>query len=86
VAPPQTNAPGATPRRERDDGTTPIVARRELSASAVRHQAEQLAGYVAKPSSRGASFWLDSKGFAEADRAAIVQALADLEDETGDAA
>ncbi|HVO12176.1 MAG TPA: hypothetical protein VMX54_15655 [Vicinamibacteria bacterium] len=57
-----------------------------MSASAVRHQAEQLAGYVAKPSSRGASFWLDSKGFAEADRAAIVQALADLEDETGDAA
>ena len=54
---------------------------RELSPADVRHEAEALAGYLAKPGNRGASFWLTGKRFAPADRAAVLLALADLESE-----
>jgi hypothetical protein len=54
---------------------------RELSDAAVLGQAEALASYLARPGNRGAKFWLDSKDFASGDRAAILVALRDLDDE-----
>jgi hypothetical protein len=54
---------------------------RELSDAAVLVQAQALASYLEKPGNRGAKFWLDSKDFAPADRAAVLVALRDLEDE-----
>ncbi len=52
---------------------------REFSDAAIADQAEQLRDYLSKPDSRGASFWLDSKDLAPADRAAVLVALGDLE-------
>ena len=52
---------------------------REMSDEAVLHQAEALADYVNRGGS--ASRWLDSKDFTPADRAAVLVALHDLEDE-----
>ncbi len=73
------NAPGRAPAgREDERQARPIVAR-ELSPEAVRHEARALADYVRRGGS--ASRWLDSKGFAEADRAAILTAWADVEAE-----
>jgi uncharacterized Rossmann fold enzyme len=55
---------------------------RELSPEEVRRQAEVLGDYLAKPDNKGAEFWLDSKGFTDGDRRAILLALSDLEAET----
>jgi hypothetical protein len=53
---------------------------RELSDADAYREAGQLADYVAKPGSRGAMFWLDTKGFSPEDRRVITLALADIED------
>ncbi len=53
---------------------------RELSAEAVRHEAEALRAYIARGGR--ASLWFDGKGFLPGDRAAILVAFGDLEDET----
>ena len=47
-------------------------------------QAVALATYIEKPGNRGASFWLDGKDFSPRERAAILVALRDLQEEDGD--
>jgi hypothetical protein len=59
------------------DGAPPTQA--ELTDEDVQLQAHALAGYVQRGGS--ASRWLDSKGFAQADRSAILIAYADVEDQ-----
>ena len=54
---------------------------RDYSDETVRDLAEALAAYIRKPGNRGVSFILDSKGLCPADRAAVLLALGDLEDE-----
>lgn len=53
---------------------------RELSDDEVLRQAETCREYVRR-GGRGASFWLDSKGFAGDDRAAIVLAMGELDEQ-----
>jgi hypothetical protein len=54
---------------------------RGLNDEAAFFEGRALSEYLAKPGNRGAKFWLDSKDFAPADRAAILVALRDLDDE-----
>lgn len=56
--------------------------RRELSDVDVREQADALRQYVSRGGA--ASRWMDSKGFGASDRAAILLALTDGDDDTPD--
>jgi hypothetical protein len=58
---------------KRHDSTT-----REFSPATIRHLAAELAAYLTRPGSRGASTWLDSKRIFGADRTAILRELHDL--------
>lgn len=48
---------------------------RNLSDEEVKHQAEALAAYLAKPGNRGGSWWLKSKDFGLADQLSILSIL-----------
>lgn len=52
---------------------------RELSDEAVAYQAEQLAEYLSRGGA--ASRWLDSKDFTSEDRAAVLLAYTDAQEE-----
>jgi hypothetical protein len=54
---------------------------RELSDSAAREMARGLLDYIRKPGNRGLSFALDARVLAPLDRAAVIVAVHDLEDE-----
>lgn len=54
---------------------------RELSDAEVMEQAQACRDYLRKPKNLGASFWATSKGFAPADRAAVLMALGDMDDD-----
>lgn len=56
------------------------MVRRELTDAQAREQAQALDDYVKRGGA--ASRWLDSKGFCQADRAAILLALVDLDQES----
>lgn len=53
--------------------------RRELSDEAVLRQAAALGAYLAKPGNGGPEFWFAGKDLLPADRAAVLTALADLD-------
>ncbi len=52
-----------------------------MNAAEVHDQAEQLRAYLAKRGNLGATAWLTSKGFSGPDRARVLTALGDAEEE-----
>lgn len=53
---------------------------RELSDDDVRREAQACRTYIGKPGSRGASWWVRSKGFSAEDASAIIRALGDMDE------